>query len=77
MRRRTRSGGIRKRCNIRWGRWGRWGKALLLAMAALPVFQTTACYPDFASALSFELQSLVNTVLIDAANIIIQNILGL
>ena len=53
----------------------RW-KSVLLGLAALPLFQTTGCYPDLIAGLSFELQSLVNKFVINAANIIIQNILG-
>lgn len=53
------------------------GKAALLGLAALPLFQTTGCYPDFLAGLSYELQMLVNSFVINAANIIIQNILGL
>jgi hypothetical protein len=52
-------------------------KRLLLATASLPVLQTTGCFPDLLGALNFELQSLVNTTLINAANTVIQNVLGL
>ncbi|MFQ5429411.1 MAG: hypothetical protein ACE5E1_03785 [Phycisphaerae bacterium] len=52
-------------------------KALLLAVAALPLFQATGCFPDPLGALNFELQSLFNTVLINAVNTIVQNLLGI
>lgn len=52
-------------------------KSLLVAAAALPLFQTTGCFPDPIGALNFELQSLFNNVLINAANTIINNILGI
>jgi hypothetical protein len=54
-------------------RWRSWA----LALAAWPVFQTAACWPDPIAALNFELQSLANTVFINAANTIIQNLLRL
>lgn len=71
MRRSTRQGtmlGLCKAC-----RW----KPLVLGLAALPVFQVAGCFPDPIAAISFELQSLINTVLINAVNTVIQNILGL
>jgi len=52
-------------------------KSLLLAAAALPLFQATGCFPDPIGALNFELQSLVNNVLITAASTIINNLLGI
>jgi hypothetical protein len=52
-------------------------RAVLLAMAALPLFQTTGCIPDWLGALSFQLQLLVNSVVINAAATVIQNILHL
>ena len=52
-------------------------KMLLLAVAGLPLFQAATCFPDLLGALNFELQSLVNTVLIGAINVIVQNFLGL
>ncbi len=52
-------------------------KAGLLVLAAMPVFQTTGCIPDILGALNFELQSLINTTLISAVNIIVQNLLGI
>jgi hypothetical protein len=52
-------------------------KALLLAVAAMPLFQATGCFPDLLGALNFELQSLVNTVLINTISVIVQNFLGL
>jgi hypothetical protein len=54
----------------------RW-KSVLLGLAALPLFQTSGCYPDLLAGLSYQLQMLVNNFVINAANIIIQNILGL
>jgi len=45
--------------------------------AAWPVFQGTGCIPDPIGALNFELQSLVNTVLINAIQTIVSNILRL
>lgn len=52
-------------------------KPLLLGLAAMPLFQALGCFSNFTTALNFELQSMVNNVLINAANTIIQNILGL
>ncbi|MFQ5411316.1 MAG: hypothetical protein ACE5EC_03435 [Phycisphaerae bacterium] len=52
-------------------------KGVLLAVAALPLFQTMGCFPDPIGALNFELQSLVNNALINAVNIVVQNLLGL
>ncbi len=49
----------------------------MLAAAALPILQTAGCYPDIIGALNFEIQSLINSVLINAANVVIQNLLGL
>ncbi len=54
----------------------RW-KPLLVAAAALPLFQTTGCFPDVIGALNFELQSMVNNMLINAVGTIIANILRL
>jgi len=50
-------------------------KPVILAVAALPLFQTTGCFPDVIGALNFELQSLVNTTVLTAINTIIQNVL--
>ena len=52
-------------------------KAVVLAVAAMPLFQATGCFPDVVGALNFELQSLINSVLINTVNIIVQNLLGL
>ncbi len=52
-------------------------KPLLLGLAAMPLFQSLTCFSDFATALNFELRSLVNNMLINAASTVIQNILGL
>ena len=53
------------------------GKGVLLGLASLPLFQTSGCYPDFLAGLSFQLQTLVNSLVIGAADVIIQNLLGL
>lgn len=56
----------------------RLARYLVLALAALPVFQiSTGCFPDLVSALNWELQSSVNNVLLTAISTIIQNILNL
>ncbi len=47
------------------------------AVAAFPLLQATGCYPDPIGALSFELQSLVNTVLLNAVNTVVANLLRL
>lgn len=47
----------------------------LVAIAALPVFQTTGCFPDPVGALNFQLQNLVNATLIDWVSVIVQNFL--
>ena len=52
-------------------------KPVLLALAALPLFQTTGCFPDLIGALNFELQALVDTTVLTAAQTIIQNLLRL
>lgn len=62
---------------LRANRWLRHGRRLLLMMAALPLLQTTGCFPDLLGALNDELQMLVNSTLLNAANIIIRNLLGL
>ncbi|HWL92016.1 MAG TPA: hypothetical protein VNT79_00650 [Phycisphaerae bacterium] len=63
----------------RWVRLYTSRKARMLgtAMAAFPLCQTTGCFPDPIGALSFELQSLINTVLINTVAIVVQNLLGL
>ena len=71
----TRRRSARTRGMLKYYRLRR-GKALLLALAAWPVFQATGCYPDLVGALNFELQSFFNNTLINVVNIIIQNILG-
>ncbi len=48
-----------------------------LALAALPMMQTTGCFPDPIGAFNFELQLLINSTLTNAVNIIVRNILGL
>ena len=60
-----------------WRLVARRRRSLLLAVAALPLFQTTGCIPDVLGALSLQLQLLVNGVIIEAANTIIQNLLHL
>lgn len=55
----------------------RFRKKLLIWTAALPLFQATGCFPDLIGALNFELQSLVNTFLINTVSIIVQNLLGI
>jgi hypothetical protein len=52
-------------------------RKLLLALAALPLFQTTGCFPDVVGATSFELQLLINGTLINAVNTVVRNIFGL
>ena len=47
------------------------------ALAALPIFQATGCFPDPIGAVNFELQSLVNTVLIQTISTIVENVLRL
>ena len=49
----------------------------LLALAALPLFQATGCYPDPLGALNFELQRLLTSTLVNAFDIIVRNILNL
>ena len=48
-----------------------------IAVAALPLFQATGCYPDPLGALNFELQRLLSGTLVNAFNIIVRNILDL
>ncbi|MFQ5412210.1 MAG: hypothetical protein ACE5EC_07920 [Phycisphaerae bacterium] len=52
-------------------------KGVWLSVAALPLFQTGGCLPDPIGALNFELQSMINSALINAVNIVVQNLLGL
>lgn len=61
---------------IRWTAAGRWKKFVVLA-AAWPVFQATGCFPDPIGALNFELQSLINSVLVNFVAVVVQNLLGL
>ena len=49
----------------------------LLALAALPLFQATGCYPDPLGAINFELQRLLSGTLINAFNVIVRNFLDL
>jgi hypothetical protein len=49
----------------------------MIAIAALPMFQATGCFPDPIGALNFELQNLVNFTLIDWVNTIVQNVFRL
>ena len=75
----TQPSGNRKssRSGLRTVRLLRRAKLALVAMAALPVFQATGCFPDPIGALNFELQNLVNVTLIDWVSIIVQNVLRL
>jgi hypothetical protein len=50
-------------------------KAIALATAALPLFQTTGCYPDPAGALNFQLQLLITTTFVTAFNTFVMNVL--
>ncbi len=52
-------------------------KALTLAMASMPLLQATGCFPDPLGALNFNLQTLLNGAIINAINIIVQNVLHL
>lgn len=61
------------RVSVAWSRIRR----LALLIAALPLLQTTGCFPDLLGALNYELQMLVNSTLLNAVNIIIRNLLGL
>jgi hypothetical protein len=61
---------------IRWTTAGRWKKFVALA-AAWPVCQATGCFPDPIGALNFELQSLINSVLINLVSVVVANLLGL
>ena len=62
---------------LRFSQLRRKGRAIALAAAALPVCQATGCFPDPIGALNFELQSLINVVLINAFNTIILNLFNL
>ena len=53
------------------------GRRRCLWLAALPLCQTTGCFPDLLGALNFELQALVNTVIINTINTIVANLFGL
>ena len=53
------------------------GRVVAMAVAALPVCQATGCFPDPIGALNFELQSLINVVLINAFNTLILNLFNL
>lgn len=52
-------------------------KKALLALAAVPLFQATGCYPDVLGAFNFELQRLLTGLLVDALDIIVRNLLNL
>jgi len=52
-------------------------RMIALAMAALPICQTTGCFPDLLGAFNFQLQLLINGTLIEAINTIVQNLLHL
>lgn len=62
---------------LRGPRLLRRARLALLAVAALPLFQATGCFPDPIGGLNFELQRLVNSTLIDWVNTIVQNVLRL
>ncbi|MBX3395079.1 MAG: hypothetical protein KF841_06890 [Phycisphaerae bacterium] len=69
---------LRRKCG--WFRYlasaGRRRRIIAFA-AALPICQATGCFPDLIGGLNFELQSLVNSILINTVTIIVQNLLGL
>lgn len=50
---------------------------IAMALAALPIFQATGCFPDPLGGLNFQLQLLLNTTLITAFNTLVQNLLHL
>jgi hypothetical protein len=52
-------------------------RRLIAAAAALPLFQATGCFPDPIGAFNFELQSLINSVLIQTVTTIVENVLRL
>jgi hypothetical protein len=52
-------------------------KLLTLTLAGASVFQATGCFPDPLGALNFQLQFLVNTVVLDIISVVIQNIFRL
>lgn len=52
-------------------------RRLMMVAAAMPLFQLPACYPDLLGAINFELQSLINSVLINTIAIIISDLLGI
>jgi hypothetical protein len=52
-------------------------RKIVLLAAAVPVLQATGCFPDPIGALNFQLQSLINTTLIDWVSIIVSNIFRL
>lgn len=61
---------------IRWTLTGRWKKIVALT-AAWPVCQATGCFPDPLGALNFELQSFINSILVNFVAVVVQNLLGL
>jgi hypothetical protein len=46
----------------------------LVALAAWPALQVPGCIPDPVGALNFELQNFFNVTLINAVNVIVQNL---
>ena len=65
--------------SLRWLRLAgsrRW-RMVGLAMAALPICQATGCFPDPLGALNFQLQFLIDSTLVNALNIFVQNIFHL
>jgi len=65
------------RAGLRRVRLLRRAKLAMIAIAALPMFQATGCFPDPIGALNFELQNLVNFTFIDWVNTIVQNVFRL
>lgn len=63
----------RSRLLVRIARKRRW----VALLAALPLFQGTGCFPDPLGALNFELQSFINTTLIDIVSVLVANVLRL
>lgn len=52
-------------------------KPAAFTVAAMGLCQLPLCIPDLLGAFSFELQSLISGVLINAVDIIVRNLLGL
>lgn len=71
----TNSPRTRRERAFRWAVRSR--RRLLIFGAALPLFQLPACAPDLLGAVNFEIQSLVNSVLINAVVVIVSDLLGI